>query len=323
METRASYLIAGAVVLVLISGLAAFSVWLVGTDVDGNVARYEISFEGSVSGLQEGGQVLYRGIPVGRAADIRINPEDIESVLVTIEVDEETPIKEDTLATLEFQGITGIAYVQLRGGTRDSARLDPDAEPPPRIPSRRSALERVFESTPQLLVRTLAVVERLGVLLDDDNLASVDRTLRNVEQVTATLADRSESIDALIVNAADAAGQVEQVTANFNELSDSLTQLIGTLDRRVGVVSDDVVGTLEELRGAAASTAEAADEMGEVLGGLDEPLDDFAATGLYEFTQLIGEARLLVAALNRITKEFERDPAGFLIGRSSRGFEPE
>ena len=59
-----------------------------------------------------------------------------------------------------------------------------------------------------------------------------------------------------------------------------------------------------------------------MLGELEEPVDDFAATGLYEFTQLIGETRLLVAALSRITKEFERDPAGFLIGRSSRDTAP-
>jgi phospholipid/cholesterol/gamma-HCH transport system substrate-binding protein len=111
MEIRASYLIVGAVVLALLAGLAGFSLWLVDAGVDRDLARYEIDFAGSVSGLPEGGQVLYRGIPVGRVADIRINPDNVEAVLVTIEVDRETPIKEDTVATLEFQGLTGIAYV--------------------------------------------------------------------------------------------------------------------------------------------------------------------------------------------------------------------
>ena len=67
--------------------------------------------------------------------------------------------------------------------------------------------------------------------------------------------------------------------------------------------------------GAASSLAGAAGRLDHLLGQLDQPVDDFAATGLYEFTQLIGETRQLVAALGRITKEFERDPAGFLIGR--------
>ena len=74
MEIRASYVVVGAVVLALLAGLVAFSLWLVDAGVDRNLARYEIAFAGSVSGLPDGGQVLYRGIPVGRVADIRIDP---------------------------------------------------------------------------------------------------------------------------------------------------------------------------------------------------------------------------------------------------------
>ena len=104
LEIRASYVIVGAVVLALLTGLAAFSLWLVEAGVDrDDLARYEIAFAGSVSGLQQGGQVLYRGIPVGRVNDIRIDPDNVETVLVMVEVDRETPIKADTVATLEFQ----------------------------------------------------------------------------------------------------------------------------------------------------------------------------------------------------------------------------
>lgn len=323
MEIRASYVIVGAVVLALLAGLAAFSLWLVEAGVDRNVARYEIAFAGSVSGLQEGAQVLYRGIPVGRVAHIGIDPDNVEMVLVTIEVDRETPIKADTVATLEFQGLTGIANVQLRGGTRASARLDPNAETPPRIGSRRSALERVFESTPELVARAIAVVDRLSLLLTDENLEALAGTLRNVETVTATLADRSGDVDATLAGAADMTGEVQETAAEVKQLASDLRQLTGRLDREVEGVSGDLVNTLTELRGAASSLAGAAGQLEQMLGELEQPVDDFAATGLYEFTQLIGETRLLVAALSRITKEFERDPAGFLIGRSSRGYQTE
>lgn len=309
METRASYLIVGVVVLALLAGLATFSVWLVQADVDRQVARYEIAFAGSVSGLQDGGQVLYRGIPVGRVAGIRIDPKDVETVLVTVEIERETPIKADTIATLEFRGITGIAYVQLRGGTQASAQLDPDAKTPPRIPSRRSALERVFESTPELLVRALSVVDRVNLLLADDNLESVAGTLANLETLSGVLAGRADGIDAVLAGAADVTGEIKL-------LATDLRQLTAKLDQRVAGVGDDVTATLGELQGAAA-------RLDRMLGQVEQPVDDFAATGLYEFTQLIGETRLLVAALSRITKEFERDPAGFLIGRTIRGYEPE
>ena len=323
MEVRASYAIVGAAVLALLAGLAAFSLWLVEAGVDRDVARYEIAFAGSVSGLQDGGQVLYRGIPVGRVAEIRIDPDNVEQVLVLVEIDRATPIKKDTIATLEFQGLTGIAYVQLRGGTQESARLDPDAAQPPRIPSRRSALERVFESTPELLARTLAVVDRLGVLLADENLEAIAGTLQNVEKLTAVLSDRSAGVDAVLTGAAHMTEEIQKTSAEVRQLASDLRQATGRLDQRVEGVSGDLVGTLTELRGAASSLAGAAGQLQRVMGQLEQPVDDFASTGLYEFTQLIGETRILVAALSRITKDFERDPAGFLIGRSSRGYQAE
>jgi phospholipid/cholesterol/gamma-HCH transport system substrate-binding protein len=323
VEIRASYVIVGAVVLALLAGLAAFSLWLVDAGVDRDVARYEVAFAGSVSGLQEGGQVLYRGIPVGRVGDIRIDPDDVETVLVTVEVERATPIKADTVATLEFQGLTGIAYVQLRGGTQASARLDPNARTPPRIASRRSALERVFESTPELLARTVAVVDRLSLLLTDENMASLAGILRNVETVTATLAERSAEVDAVLAGAAEMSGEIQGTAAELRQLATDLRHLTGRLDQQIDGVGGALGDTFSELRGAASSTAGAAGRLEQILGQLEQPVDDFAATGLYEFTQLIGETRLLVAALSRITKEFERDPAGFLIGRSSRGYRAE
>ncbi len=323
MEIRASYLLVGTVVLSLIAGLAGFSVWLVKADSERQVARYQIAFQGTISGLQDSSPVLYRGIPVGRVADIRIDPTDIETVLVTVEVDRRTPIKEDTVATLEMQGITGIAYVQLRGGTQASARLDPSAKPPPRIPSRRSALERVFESTPELLGRAVALADRLTRLFEDKNLDAVAGTLRNLETFTATLARRSDQVDALLVGAADAARQVEGMSTDLKQLIGDLRQLTTHVDQRVATLGGDVTATLGQLRGAATTVGNAADHLDGLIGTLHQPLDDFANTGLYDFSQLAGETRQLIAALSRMTKEFERDPAGFLIGRGNRGFETQ
>jgi phospholipid/cholesterol/gamma-HCH transport system substrate-binding protein len=227
------------------------------------------------------------------------------------------------VATLEFQGLTGIAYVQLRGGTQASARLDPDAAAPPRIGSHRSTLERVFESTPELVAQASAVVGRLNLLLTDENLKAVAGTLHNVETLTAGLADRSGSFDALATGAADMTEGIQKTSVEVRQLVADLRQLTGRVDQQVQGVGGDLTGTMTELRGAASSLARAGGQLEHLLAQLDQPVDDFAATGLYEFTQLIGETRQLVAALSRITKEFERDPAGFPIGRSSRGYRAE
>ena len=188
LEIRASYVIVGAVVLVLLAGLAASAC---GSSRPGSTAtaRYEIAFAGSVSGLPEGGQVLYRGIPVGRVGDIRIDPDNVETVLVAVEVDRETPIKADTVATLEFQGLTGIAYVQLRAARRRA---------PGSIPTRRRRRASRCAARPwsgcsnprPSCWRTVAVVAA-GLAADRREPGGSGRHLAQCGDVTAALADRS------------------------------------------------------------------------------------------------------------------------------------
>lgn len=324
METRASHLLVGTVVLALLVAAAGFTVWLVRAGGDQASDIYEIAFEGSVTGLSEGGQVRYRGIPVGRVAELAIDPKNVEQILARVEIEAGTPITEDTVATLELQGITGIAFVQLRGGTRDSQRLEPRfGSPPPRIASNPSALEQVFESTPELLARTLKLAERVTLLFDDNNLDALGTTFANVEELTTALAAQSGNVEALFTAATGAVGEVETISGEMTQLAGDLRTLTQGLETEIESVGGDLATTLEELRFAASSLGGAARQLDQLIGTLQEPVDDFAGSGLYEFTQLMGETRVLVAALTRITTEFERDPAGFFLGSSQRGFEIE
>ncbi len=324
MEIRASYLLVGAVVLALVAGLAGFSVWLVRADIDHEADIYQIAFAGSVTGLQQGSQVRYRGVPVGRVSDIRLDPQRVEWVLVTVEVDRGTPIRQDTVASLEMQGITGIAFVQLRGGTQASPPLVAAAgEALPQIESRRSTLERLFESTPDLLVRSLALVERATALLDDRNLQALTKSLQNIETVTASLARHSDDAAGALAQAGGAAQSVAGASGEVGALAADLRALTAKVDAQLDGIGDEVRATLSETRQAVSTLQGAAGELETLVGGLRQPLGDFAGTGLYEFTQLVGETRQLIAALNRIAKEFERDPTGFLLGSTQRGFEAE
>jgi phospholipid/cholesterol/gamma-HCH transport system substrate-binding protein len=324
MEIRASYLLVGAVVLALVAGLAAFSVWLVKADIDGQADPYQIAFAGSVTGLQQGSQVRYRGVPVGRVTDIRIDPERVEWVLVTVEIDRGTPIRQDTVASLEMQGITGIAFVQLRGGTQASPPLAATAgQSLPQIESRRSTLERLFESTPDLLVRSLALVEQATLLLDDQNLQALTKSLQNIETVTGSLARHADDVEDALAQASGAATSVAGASGEVGGLASELRALTARVDEQFEGIGEEVGATLSDTRQAASTLQRAAGELEVLVGELRQPLGDFAGTGLYEFTQLVGETRHLIAALTRITKEFERDPAGFLLGSSQRGFEAE
>ncbi|MGH1479878.1 MAG: MlaD family protein [Geminicoccales bacterium] len=325
METRASYLLVGATVLALVAGIAAFSVWLVKSDIDRQLTSYEIYFEGSVTGLQEGSKVLYRGIPVGRIKSIGIDPENVERVRTVAEIDQETPITEDTIATLELQGITGGVFVQLLGGTHNSPRLITDREDKtlPVIAARRSSIERVFESTPDLLAQAVKVADRLSRLLSDDNIRSLSTTLGNLESLSEGLAAKVDGVDAVMSDTEGTLEAVKVAAADFGKLTSDLRSVVGKLDQGIDGIGTNVGGTLDELSGAAGSLGGAAQQLDGLVADLRVPLSDFSGTGLYELTNLVGESRALVAALTRIIKEVERDPAGFLIGGSRNGFEAE
>src|SRR5262249_48857796 len=147
METRASYIAVGSFVLALFVGLLGFVVWIGKFQGQVELARYDILFDGSVTGLQVDGTVRYRGIAVGRVTDIRIDPENIEKIRVTIEVKADTPVRTDTVASIELQGITGGTYILLSGGTQAMKGLPKTTTPPyPVIPSTPAALAQRFHA---------------------------------------------------------------------------------------------------------------------------------------------------------------------------------
>jgi phospholipid/cholesterol/gamma-HCH transport system substrate-binding protein len=141
--------------------------------------------------------------------------------------------------------------------------------------------------------------------------------------VTASLARHADDVEGALAQASGVATSVAGASGEVGGLASDLRALTGRVDERFDGVGEDVSATLSETRQAASTLKRAAGELEGLVGELRQPLGDFSATGLYEFTQLIGETRQLIAALTRITKEFERDPAGFLLGSSQRGFEAE
>ena len=140
METRANYLLVGSFVLILVFGLIGFVIWLAKVEFDTQFARYDIYFSGSVTGVQTGSPVKYRGINVGEVISVKIDPDNVARVLVTIEIRSDTPIREDTVATLTIQGLAGGVFLQLTGGTHDAQPLvAKEGQRHPEIASRASA----------------------------------------------------------------------------------------------------------------------------------------------------------------------------------------
>lgn len=335
METRASYVVVGGFVFALFAGVMGFVIWLGKLEIDRRFDSYRIDFSGSVTGLSVGSPVRYRGIPVGQVTDISIDPDNLERIHVFIEVQSDLPIKEDGYAVLESQGLTGVGFIQLDGGTRQAAVLvAKPGDDVPVIASRASVVEEVFESAPEIANQLVVLINRASGFLKPENQRSFESILSSLEVISGAIAAREAEIHSMItnVNAASedlrslaevAERSAESITADIEALADesgeTLATLRGTvagLDAEVTRLSADLADTLVRIDGFAA-------EAQAIVAENRAPLRDFSETGLYELTQFLIEGRILLEGLNRVTQQLERDPAQILFGSRDRGVETQ
>lgn len=269
METRASYILVGGFVLVFFAGIIGAVLWLAGVEIDERLAEYDVFFDGSISGLKEGNAVRYRGVPIGAVKRIDINRDNVEQIQVTIEIQETVPIKEDAVASLEYQGITGVAFIQLSGGTNQAPVLTakPDQDRPV-IPSKASQLEQLFKQAPELLERFIGLVDRAGLILSDENIRSVTGVLGNVDSFTGALTESSADIQDILSESAGTLTQLrttmseaETLLAAFSDRSERLAELTeGTLEDASKVI-ESAVGAMANVE---AMTVEGRDMINEI-----------------------------------------------------------
>lgn len=325
MERRASYLLVGGFVLLLLAAMFGFGLWIARTALERDVLAYRIYFTGSVTGLQEGSPVRYRGVRVGVVEAIRIDPTNVERVEVTVALPRDVPVKADAVARLEPQGITGQAFVQITGGTQAAPELRPDEDGYRVIASRPSSISEVVERAPELLGNLIRLTEQAQGLLTPDNLAAISDSLANVRRLSGALALMSEEgagtlarADALL---AELTGTVDRLGSEAEGVLKSARRSIDTVGREAERTADRLGGTAEGAGKLVDTLNRAAGRLDQILAENRQPIRDFTGTGLYEISQLVSELRDLATNLSRLAVRIERNPTDFLLGGSRRGVE--
>lgn len=317
METRANYVAVGAFVLLMLVGILIAALWIARIEFGREHSFYDIYFSGSVTGLAPGSEVRYNGIRVGRVEEIRIDPQNLQRVRVTVELEQPALIKSDAVASLEVQGLTGAAYIEISGGSQSSPLLAAQAgQRYPVITSRPSGLQRVFASAPELLARLAEVADKLSDVLDERNRAAIAETLDNIRRVTAVAAARSGDLDGAIGDTAAAMHDLRNMLASANDTLQQLHTLMG--DQGEGGHA------LKSIDEASRKLDKLATNLDALVQETRPPLRDFSQHGLGQLSQLLVDARRLVGQLTRLSDEIERDPARFLFGGNRReGYQPK
>jgi phospholipid/cholesterol/gamma-HCH transport system substrate-binding protein len=305
MTGKTNYVLVGLFVLVLTLTLIGGVLWL-GSGAPGQVYdEYMVYMQESVSGLNRDSAVKYHGVDVGRVRAINLDAERAQEVRLLLEIDRGTPIREDTVATLETQGLTGLGFINLTGGSANSPLLMAGAgETHPVIESRPSTWGRLDRAVEELANNLIGVSKQFQVLLSDENQLHLSRSLTHLDSLTTALAGRSAAMVAVL----------DDLAATLQHTRDASAELSGLISQLQGA-ANALERMADEIRDTGASVR-------KVVQARDRDLQRFTGEALPEAAAMINEARRAAQNLRRFSEQLERDPGVLLRGRPPRASGP-
>lgn len=235
METRANYALIGAFALAGFLGLLLFLMLFANRALDRHMMFYDVRFQ-SVSGLSRASEVRFEGLPVGQVVDVRLAPEMDGTILVRLEVIEETPLRLDSTATISSLGVTGVSFVALSSGDPELPLLRDLAEIPEIAPA-RAVLDVVFDDGPAIVERALAIMDRITLFLGDDNVDRVTRILENLETSSEGLATAFDDFAALAASIAAASGDFAEFSARMVPVAETALGALSAVETTLEIYS--------------------------------------------------------------------------------------
>jgi phospholipid/cholesterol/gamma-HCH transport system substrate-binding protein len=296
MEPKVSYALVGAFVALFGAILIVIVLWLVRGGSQSTYRSYYAFFDESVSGISEDSVVSYKGIKVGRVRNMRLDPENPERVRLVLDIAEGTPIKEDTVASLASQGLTGLAFVELGGGTRDSPPLmPPPGQPYPVIKIKPSL---PLDQAASTLVSNLnEIASSLKDVTDKESRAAMRKTMVNLAELTGALKQREKELDKFFSSA-------DRTLENTREATEKLPALFSR--------ATETAAALENMAQQIDRTSKSVDSL---LAGSQQDVQRFTNQTLSEAGLLIAEIRQLTERLQRLAQQVEQNPRSLLFGR--------
>lgn len=312
METRANHVLIGAFTLAGLFLLLAIGLWSANYTVEDDRKQYEVIFSQPVTGLSVGSAVQYNGINMGSVRDLYLAPDDPGQVIVRIRVQADTPVREDTTARLTVSGLTGVAFIQLRGGSAESPPLVAGpGEEYPRIVAEESALQRLIESSEDIASAASEVMLRILDFLSEDNAERVSATLDNIDSFTTALTAEAYQIGEIINSLQQGSAHFPAVMLESRELIDGMQSALDEIDRHLITALPTIS---EDLQVSMRRLANAADSIDQVLADNEAAIAQFGIEVLAPMGPAVQEFRQLMRELSRLASRFERHPTRFILG---------
>lgn len=308
MEREANYVAVGAFVLLVIVMGALFVYWYTDTYDRRDYQRYEIYFEGTVSGLERGAAVQYLGVDVGRVVAMRVDPRSPGRVQVIADIDADTPISPRTVAQLTLLGVTGLLYIDLNDNPeRRRVSAPVPSERYPVIPSVRSSFDLFVSSLPNLATQAARILEQLEAVLSERNVAAISGTMANIEQASGRLPGTMDEVEKLVVELRGTAREITATAASIRAVSDQ--------------AGPQVAAAVKEVHAIAANLASTSARLDRFLAENQRDLRAFTRDGLPELERLLRDGRAAAVEFRELSRSLRDDPSQLIYQPSYRGVE--
>lgn len=315
METRANHLWVGAVTLALLAALAVFIVWLARLG-QGEQNEYDIFYAQSVSGLANGSQVAYAGVPVGQVVGIALSEDNPEFVRVRIRVKDDVPILVGTTATIQ-SSFTGVSTILLDGARGGAPAIDCEnsacPEDRPIIPAKDGGINALLNSAPVLLERLATLTENLNILLGPENQEQLAGILANTNRLSDELADAAPRLE----------GTFSELEIALREAGEALDAFEKATQSTDNLINNEGPALAAELRGTLASANDAAAALAATLEDTRPAARQLRESTLPTAEATLQDLRTTSRSLRAITEQLQTEGASSLInGQSLPDYEP-
>jgi phospholipid/cholesterol/gamma-HCH transport system substrate-binding protein len=307
METRANYVLIGAFVLMAAAALMLFTVWISGAPLSREFQTYDVVFEGPVDGLTEGGEVRFNGIKVGEVSRLSLNRQDPNRVIARIRIDAQTPVRTDSVAQLNFLGITGVTFIQILAGTPTKALLTAKDGEVPVIRTERTALDELFQGGQDLLSVSGDTINKLNAALSEENVVAITAILHNVETISSKLAQ-----DGGVIDSANAAlKSVDKAAAALTSASVAVDVAAKSFDRDFTQLAAEANKAIAEMGPAVEEARSAMSNINGAVAQINSNLTPTANQALEQMSLAAVDLRSLMIRLQGLAGEIEQDPSRF------------
>lgn len=308
MERDANYAAVGAFVVLVVVMAIMFVYWYSDSREHKDYTRYEVYFEGSVSGLERGASVRYLGVDIGRVIGMRIDPRNSARVQVLVDIDSSAPVSSKTVAELSLQGVTGLLYMDLIQDTGTRRLISPvPSEHFPVIRSARSSFDLLLASLPDLVGLASDVADRAARMLSDKNIASVSNALANIDKASATLPQTLRDVQTLVVDLRGAAEEIRGVAANAN--------------RVVGTAGPEVITAMKRIRVVADNLASTSQRLDQLVEDNRQDVRSFTRDGLPELERFLREGRAAAREFSELSRSLKQNPSQLIYQPPPQGVE--